>query len=114
VTQPREALAPRPSITQTLQVGGTVAFTLGLGTLALGAPILAVVLFVLSASLVSIGRARARGWTPERVGAGAVLVGAVFLTLAGWAVAGVVGVLIAGLGAWFVWHVGLRQRARQL
>jgi fatty acid desaturase len=108
-------MAPQHSSTANLEVSGTVAFTLGLGTFVLGASALAVVLFVLSASLVSIGRARARGWSAERVGVtAAVLVGAVLFALVGWAVARLVGVLVVGLGVWFAWHVDMRQRAREL
>jgi hypothetical protein len=103
------------SSTENLEVGGIVALTLGLGSFVLGASVLAVVLFVLSGSLLSIGRARARGWTAERVGVtAALLVGAVLFALVGWAVARLVGVLVVGFVAWSAWHVAVRERTRKL
>jgi hypothetical protein len=102
--------------TGSLEVSGIVSFTLGLGLFVLGASALAVVPFVvLSAGLVSLGRARAHGWSSERLGVtGAVVGGAVLFALVGWGVARRVGVLVVSFGALLAWHAGVGQRVRKL
>jgi hypothetical protein len=104
------------SSTGSLQVCGIVALTLSLGLFMLGASAVAVVVFaLLSASLVSVARARARGWSSDRIGFTATLLfGGLLLVLVGWGVARLVGVLVVAFGAWFVWLVVLRHRVRQL
>jgi hypothetical protein len=98
------------------EVCGIVALTLGLGMFVLGASAVAGVVFsLLAAGLLSLGRARARGWSSDRLGVTASLViGAILLALVGWSVARFIGALVVGFVAWFVWHVGLRQRVRRL
>jgi hypothetical protein len=109
-------MARQHSGTGSLEVCGIVALTLGLGMFVLGASAVAVVVFgLLSASLVSLGRARARGWSPDRLGiTTAFVVGTVLFALAGWAADGIVGALVVGLGSWLTWHVGVGRRVRQL
>lgn len=111
-----EALARQHSNTGSLQVVGIVGFTLGLGMFVLGASDIAVIVFlVLSAGLVSFDRARARGWTVDRLSVtAAVLFGALLLEFVGWAVASFVGVLIVGFGALLAWHLGVSRRVRKL
>jgi hypothetical protein len=116
VTVRDEAIARQYSGTGSLEVCAIVALTLGLGMFVLGASAVAVVVFgLLSASLVSLGRARTRGWSPDRLGVTtAFVVGTVLFALASWAVAGIVGALVVGLGSWLTWHVGVGRRVRQL
>jgi len=111
-----EASAQQHSGTGGLEVCGIVALTLGLGMFMLGASAVAVVVFgLLSASLVSLGRARARGWSADRLGVTtAFLVGTVLFALAGWTVAGIVGALVVGLGSWLAWRGGVGARVRHL
>jgi hypothetical protein len=109
-------MARQQSGAESLEVCGIVALTLGLGMFVLGASAVAVVVFgLMSAGLVSLGRARARGWSPERLGVTtAFLVGTVLFALAVWAAAGIVGALIVGLASWLTWHVGVGRRVRRL
>lgn len=111
-----EAMAQQQSGTGSLEVCAIVALTVGLGMFVLGASAVAVVAFgLLSASLVSLGRARARGWSPDRLGVtAAFLFGTVLFALAVCAAAGIVRALIVGLGSWLTWHVGVGRRVRQL
>jgi len=104
------------SSTGGLEVAGIVALTLGLGIFVLGGSALAVVLLgLLSASLVSLGRARARGWSAERLGITATfLVGAILLAIVGWVAGHIVGTLVVGFGVWLAWHLGVGQRVREL
>jgi hypothetical protein len=115
MNQSDEAMAPQHSSTTKLEAGGIAVLAFGLGMLLLGASALGVVLLVLSACLVSIGRVRARGWSGDRLGATvAILVGAVLLADLGWAIGRLVGVLLVGSGAWFAWHLSVGPRVRKL
>jgi hypothetical protein len=107
-------MARQRSGTGGLEVCGIVALSLGM--FVLGASAVAVVLFgLLSASLVSLGRARARGWSPDRLGVTtAFLVGTVLFMSLGWAVARIVGAFLVGLGSWLTWHGGVGRRVRRL
>jgi len=111
-----EATARQRSGTGGLEVCGIVALTLSLGMFVLGASAVAVVFFgLLSASLVLLGRAKPRGWSPDRLGVTtAFLVGTVLFTSLGWAVARIVGALVVGLGSWLTWHGGVGRRVRRL
>ncbi|GEM_PF-4804653 len=113
---PNEAMTRQPSSPGSLQVCGIVALTLGLGMFVLGASALAVMVFVLlSAGLLSLGRARAHGWSSERLGVTAsLLVATLLFVVVGWAIARVVGVLVAGFAAWLLWHIDVGGRVRQL
>ena len=109
------ALASQHSSTTKLEAGGIAVLALGLGMLLLGASALGVVLLVLSAGFVSIGRVRARGWSGDRLGATmALLAGAVLLAVLGWEIGRLIGLLVVGSGAWFVWHLGVGPRVRKL
>jgi len=109
-------MARQHSSLGSLEVSGIAALTLGLGMFVLGASALAVIPFVLlSAGLVSLGRARAHGWNAERLGVtAALLLGTVLLALVGWAVARFVGVLVVGFGALLAWRVDVGPRTRRL
>jgi hypothetical protein len=109
-------MARQHSSMGSLEVSGIVALTLGLGMFVLGASAVAVILFVLLAGgLVSFGRARAYGWSAERLGVtAAVLVAVLLFGLVGWGVARLVGVLVVGFGALLAWHAGVGQRTRKL
>ncbi|MFZ0173801.1 MAG: hypothetical protein WAL04_19110 [Acidimicrobiales bacterium] len=111
-----EAMAPQHSSLGSLEVSGIVALTLGLGMFVLGASAVAVVVFgFLSAGLVSLGRARARGWSADRLGVTtAFLVGAGLFAIVGLAVARLAGLFVVGFVAWFAWRIGVGRRVRQL
>jgi hypothetical protein len=111
-----EAMARRRPSMGSFEVSGIAVLTLGLGMFVLGASPLAVVpLVVLSASLVAVGRASARGWSHERLGVtAAIFVGALLVELVGWAVAGLVGVLVVSFGALLAWHLDVGPRTRNL
>lgn len=66
-------------------------------------------------ALVLVARARSRGWSWERLGvmAGILAAGAILVGL-GLAVGGPGGAVVAGVLAWAVWHLAVRERVRAL